>query len=52
MKKQRVCLLLNFEIYEKMRKIQADEIKKKNRSVSFSQTVEELVKNGIETRNK
>jgi len=46
--KQRVCLLIDFEIYKKLRDIQADKIKKTKRSFSFSQTVEDLVKNGIE----
>jgi len=45
--KQRVCLLIDFEIYKKIRNIQAAQIKKTKRSVSFSQTVEDLVKNGI-----
>jgi len=47
LKKQRVCLLIDFEIYKKMRDIQADKIKKTKRSVTFSQTVEDLVKIGI-----
>jgi len=46
--KQRICLLIDFEIYKKLRDIQADKIKKTKRSVTFSQTVEDLVKNGIE----
>jgi len=46
--KQRVCLLIDFEIYKKLRNIQAAKIKKTKRSVSFSQTVEDLVKNGME----
>ena len=45
--KQRVCLLIDFEIYKKLRVIQADKIKKTKRSVTFSQTVEDLVKIGI-----
>ena len=45
--KQRVCLLIDFEIYKKLRDIQADKIKKTKRSVTFSQTVEDLVKIGI-----
>jgi len=51
LKKQRVCLLIDFEIYKKLRDIQADKIKKTKRSVSFSQTVEDLVKNGIKNGN-
>ena len=47
MNKQRVCLLIDFEIYKKLRDIQADKIKKTKRSVTFSQTVEDLVKIGI-----
>jgi hypothetical protein len=47
LKKQRVCLLIDFEIYKKMRDIQADKIKKTKRSVTFSETVEDLVKIGI-----
>jgi len=45
--KQRVCLLIDFEIYKKLRTIQAAKIKNTKRSVSFSQTVEDLVKIGI-----
>jgi len=45
--KQRVCLLIDFEIYKKLRNIQAAKIKKTKRSVTFSQTVEDLVKIGI-----
>jgi len=48
LKKQRVCLLIDFEIYKKLRNIQAAKIKNTKRSVSFSQTVEDLVKNGME----
>jgi len=48
MAKQRVCLLLNMEIYEKLRSFQADKIKKTKSSVSFSQLVEDLVKHGME----
>jgi len=51
MVKQRICLLIDFEIYKKMRNIQADQIKKTKRSISFSQTVEDLVKNGMENKN-
>jgi hypothetical protein len=47
LKKQRICLLIDFEIYKKMRDIQAAQIKKTKRSFSFSQTVEDLVKIGI-----
>jgi len=47
LKKQRVCLLIDFEIYKKLREIQAAKIKKTKRSVTFSQTVEDLVKSGI-----
>jgi len=47
LKKQRVCLLIDFEVYKKMRDIQADKIKKTKRSFSLSQTVEDLVKIGI-----
>jgi len=47
LKKQRVCLLIDFEIYKKLRDIQAAKIKKTKRSFSFSQTVEDLVKTGI-----
>lgn len=47
LKKQRVCLLFDFELYQKLRNIQGDKIKKTNRSVSFSQLVEDLVKNGM-----
>ena len=49
--KQRVCLLIDFEIYKKLRDIQADKIKKTKRSVTFSQTVEDLVKIGIKNGN-
>jgi len=48
LKKQRVCILIDFEIYKKLRDVQAAKIKKTKRSVTFSQTVEDLVKNGIE----
>ncbi len=51
MVKQRICLLIDFEIYKKMRDIQADQIKKTKRSISFSQTVENLVKIGMENKN-
>ncbi len=51
MSKQRVCLLLNFEVYEKLRSFQADRIKETKRSVSFSQLVEDLVKHGMESKN-
>ena len=47
MVKQRICLLIDLEVYKKMRNIQADQIRKTNRSISFSQTVEDLVKNGM-----
>jgi len=52
MAKQRVCLLLNVELYNKLRGYQADQIKKTNRAVSFSQLVEDFVKNGMENGNK
>jgi len=51
MPKQRVCLLLNFEVYEKLRSFQADRIKKTKSAVSFSQLVEDLVKHGMESKN-
>ena len=51
MVKQRICLLIDLEVYKKMRNIQADQIKKTKRSVSFSQTVENLVKYGMEKKN-
>ncbi len=51
MVKQRVCLLFNRELYNKLRSFQADEIKKTNRAVSFSQLVEDLVKHGMESKN-
>ncbi len=51
LKKQRICLLIDFEIYKKMRDIQAAQIKKTKRSFSFSQTVEDLVKIGIQNGN-
>jgi len=47
LKKQRVCILIDFEVYKKMRDVQAAKIKKTKRSVTFSQTVEDLVKIGI-----
>ncbi len=50
MAKQRVCLLLNVEIYNKLRGYQADQIKKTKTSVSFSQLVEDLVKHGMENK--
>ena len=40
-------MLIDFELYKKMRDIQAAQIKKTKRSFSFSQTVEDLVKIGI-----
>ena len=40
-------MLIDFEIYKKLRDIQAAKIKKTKRSVTFSQTVEDLVKIGI-----
>jgi len=52
MAKQRVCLLFNIELYNKLRGYQADQIKKTKSSVSFSQLVEDLVKHGIDTRVK
>ncbi len=52
MAKQRVCLLFNIELYNKLRGYQADQIKKTNRAVSFSQLVEDFVKNGMENGNK
>lgn len=51
MAKQRVCLLFNRELYNKLRSFQADEIKKTKSSVSFSQLVEDLVKHGMESKN-
>ena len=50
MVKQRVCLLFNRELYNKLRSFQADEIKKTSRAVSFSQLVEDLVKHGMENK--
>ena len=47
MKKRRVCLVFNFEFYEKLRSFQANKIKETNRSLSLSQLVEDLVKNGM-----
>ncbi len=47
LKKQRVCILIDFEVYKKMRDIQAAKIKKTKRTVTFSQTIEDLVKIGI-----
>jgi hypothetical protein len=44
-------LLIDFEIYKKLRDIQADKIKKTKRSITFSQTVEDLVKIGIQNGN-
>jgi len=48
MAKQRVCLLFNVELYNKLRGYQADQIKKTKSSVSFSQLVEDLVKTAME----
>jgi len=50
MAKQRVCLLFNVEIYNKLRGVQADQIKKTKSNVSLSQLVEDLVKHGIDSR--
>ncbi len=50
MAKQRICLLFNVELYNKLRGYQADQIKKTKSSVSFSQLVEDLVKHGIDSR--
>ncbi len=51
MAKHRVCLLFNVELYNKLRGYQADQIKKTKSSVSFSQLVEDLVKNGMENES-
>ena len=51
MKKQRVCLLFDVKLYKEMRSLQAEKIKKTNRSVSFSQLVEDLVKNGMKNES-
>jgi len=48
MKKQRISLLIDFELYKKMRILQAKKIRKTKNNVSFSQLVEDLVKAGME----
>jgi hypothetical protein len=50
MAKQRVCLLFNKETYLKLRIFQAEKIKKTKSSVSFSQLVEDFVKDGMENK--
>ncbi len=50
MAKQRVCLLLNKELYNKLRGFQAEKIKKTKSAVSFSQLVEDFVKDGMENK--
>jgi len=50
MAKQRVCLLFNKETYLKLRIFQAEKIKKTKSAVSFSQLVEDFVKDGMENK--
>ena len=51
MAKQRICITINDEIYKKMRDLQSEQIRKTQQNVSFSNTVEGLIKVGLE-KNK
>ncbi len=51
MAKQRICITIDSEIYKKMRDVQSEQIRKTQQNVSFSKTVEGLVKDGLE-KNK
>ena len=47
MTKHRICMVFDSELLEQLRNIQGDKILRTNRSVTFSETVVDLVKIGI-----
>jgi len=51
MKKRRVCLVFNNELYQKLRSFQADKIKETNSALSLSQLVEDLLNESISQSN-
>ena len=52
MAKLRICITIDREIYKKTRDIQAEQIRKTQKNVSFSKTLEGLVKDGLEKNNE
>ena len=47
MTKHRICMVFDSELLGQLRNIQGDKILRANRSVTFSETVVDLVKIGI-----
>ena len=47
MTKHRICMVFDSELLEQLRNIQGDKILRTNRSVTFSETVVDLVKIGM-----
>ena len=47
MTKHRICMVFDSELLEQLRNIQGDKILRTNRSVTFSETVQDLLKIGI-----
>ncbi len=47
MTKHRICMVFNSELLEQLRNIQGDKILRTNRSVTFSETVQDLLKIGM-----
>ncbi len=51
MVKLRICITIDSEIYKKMRARQAEQIQKTQSNISFSKTVGDILKDGLE-KNK
>ncbi len=47
MTKHRICMVFDSELLEQLRNIQGDKILRTNRSVTFSETVVDLLKIGM-----
>ena len=47
MTKHRICMVFDSELLEQLRNIQGDKILRTNRSVTFSETVQDLLKIGM-----
>ena len=47
MSKHRICMVFDSELLEQLRNIQGDKILKSKRSVTFSETVQDLLKIGM-----
>lgn len=45
--KQRITIMLSEEITQKVRNIQTKQMQKRNKNISFSVAIEELIKKGL-----